>query len=139
VADQQQNGDSKALTDIELERLKMYHDSFKHMMTFCSGAILLASAVTGALFLPKPELPLMLAFSIGLLAFGALLAMLGLVQVSRYMDSAAKSSIEVPDVPPAHRPIPPSMTVEKVLWVSVGAGYGGVALFSTFATTNIIP
>jgi hypothetical protein len=36
VADQQQNDDLKSLTDIQLERLKMYQDSFKHMTTFCS-------------------------------------------------------------------------------------------------------
>jgi hypothetical protein len=126
VADQQQNDDSNLLTDIELERLKLYQDSFKHMTTFSSGGILLASAVTGALF-PKPDLPWVLAISIFLLAIGALFAMVSLVQVARNMDSATGDSTATT-----------ALSLRVLLWWSVGAAYFGLALFAMFASANIM-
>jgi hypothetical protein len=133
VADPQQNDDSNPLTDIELERLKMYQDSFKHMTTLCSGAILLASAVTGALF-PKPDLVGLLAFSILFLAVGALAAMLGLVIVARYIDEALDgSTITIPSL------TVPSYLLSWMLWTSVGVAYIGLAQFAWFAWTNFNP
>ena len=123
----QQNDDSKPLTNIELERLKMYQDSFKHMMTFSSGAILLVSAVTGALF-KQPAVAVLVAFSILLLALGALAAMLGLLFVSRRIDRAIKPSIGASLVP-----------LRFMLWVSVVPAYFGLALFSIFAGVNVTP
>ena len=125
MADQQQNDDLKSLTDIQLERLKMYQDSFKHMTTFRSGGILLASAATGALFLPKPEFPFMLAQSILLLALGALTAMWGLGMVPRHIDSAIDGSTE-----------PPS-GLRTWLWVTVVTAYLGLASFTAFALANL--
>ncbi len=122
------------MTEIELERLKMYQDSFKHMTTFCSGAILLASAVTGALFLePKPDYPQvlaprLLALSIILLAVGAAAAMLGLVKVPQYMVGAIDDS-------PG-----PTFTMNYVfLGISVVAAYLGILFFAIFAVENLTP
>jgi hypothetical protein len=127
VADQQQNGDSKPLTDIELERFKIYQDSFKHMTTFCSGAILLSAAVTGALF-PKPIIPGALAISIFLFSVGALFALLGLVFVPRYIDEAVGyRSTGFPDI------------LGGMLWFSVGGAYSGLVSFGIFAVENLIP
>jgi hypothetical protein len=123
VADQQQNDDSNSLTDIELERLKMYQDSFKHMMTFSSGAIVLASALTGALF-PKPDFVWLLLFSIAALASGALAAMVGLARVPGYID-ANRDGISAP----------PSW-LRSCLWSSVISTYFGLAFFSAFAGAN---
>src|SRR5215208_1668543 len=89
VADPQQNDGSNPLPDNELERLKMYQDSFKHMMTFCSGGILLSAAVTGALF-PKPAFVLLLELSLGGLAVGVLAAMWGLYSVLGGLASAVQ-------------------------------------------------
>jgi hypothetical protein len=131
VADPQQNDDSKQLTDIELERLKMYQDLFKHMMTFSSAVILLASAVTGALFLPKPgsevNLGPLLAFSIFHLAAGALFAMLGLTAVLRDIDSAIDGSTGHPSF------------LRRMLWASVITTLVGLLLFSYFAVLNLSP
>jgi hypothetical protein len=131
VADQQQTDDSNPPTDIELERLKMYQDLFKHMMTFCSAAILLASAVSGALFLPKPgsELNLgpLLAFSIFHLAAGALFAMLGLTGVLRDIDSAIDGRTGHPSY------------LRGMLWASVITSLVGLLLFSYFAVLNLSP
>lgn len=130
MADPQQNDDSKSLTDVELERLKLYQDSFKHMTTFCSGAILLVSAVTGALFLPKPDYVLTLQGSIFLLSFGALFAMWGLAFVPGLIDGST--------TPPSRwlwflRP----SSLRWLLWLSVGAAYNGFSLFSYFAAINL--
>jgi hypothetical protein len=112
--------------DIVLERLKVYQDSFKHMMTFCSGAILLFAAVTGALFLdPKPNAPLLLAFCVVLLTLGALFAMLGLVVVPRRIASGVSTG----DLGFMH----------SLLWASVLAAYSGLANFSLFAVVNLAP
>jgi hypothetical protein len=127
VADQQQNDDSNPLTDTELERLKMYQDTFKHMTTFCSGGILLASAVTGALFLPKPDFVPLLALSIFLLAVGALFAMLGLNSVTRHIDSAIDGSTESP------------LDLHHGLRLSVWLAYVGLLIFATFAMANLVP
>jgi hypothetical protein len=127
VGDEQRNDDSKPLTDIQLERLKMYQDSFKPMMTFSSGAIVLASAVTGALF-EEPDRGWLLASSISLLAVSALAAMLGLLFVSRRIDRAVDPSIGASFVPLRH-----------ALWVSVIPAYSGLALFSIFAGLNVTP
>ena len=141
MADQQQNDDSKALTDIELERLKMYQDSFKHMTTFSSGAILLASAVTGALFLPDPDSKLvigpMLAISIFLLAFGAAAAMLGLLNVSERMDLAIDDSSTEKDDSSTERAY--RAYLRRSFLVSVIAAYTGVLAFSIFAVVNLMP
>jgi uncharacterized membrane protein len=129
VADPQQNDDSNQLTDIKLERLKMYQDSFKHMTTFSSGAILLSAAVTGALF-PKPVLVGFLRLSIGLLALGAGAAMFGLLNVAIYMDSAIDIGGEEEHT---------SRILYTLLWLSVGVALVGVMLFAVFALANLGP
>lgn len=112
------------MADAELERLKVYQDSFKHMMTFSSAAIGVASAVTGALFLPKPDYPKVLAASILLLASGALFAMLGFVVVPRRIASGVSTG--------------ELNFIDTMLWASVTASYMGVALFSFFAGANLL-
>jgi hypothetical protein len=120
-----------SVTDIELERLKMYQDSFKHMTTFSSGAILLASVVTGALFLPEPDSKLlvgpMLAISIFLLALGVLAAMWGLGMVPRHIDRAIDGST-----------VPPH-SLRLFLWLSMVSAYFGLAAFAYFALLNLMP
>jgi hypothetical protein len=119
VADQQQNDGPNPRTDIWLERLKMYQDSFKHMTTFCSGAIVLSAAVTAALF-PKPDGLGWLGISIVLFALGAFLSMVGLLIVASYMDSDA-----------ARHPL------GRYLRNSVIAAYGGLAFFALFIFGNL--
>ena len=126
MADQQQNDDSNQLTDTEIERLKIYQDSFKHMMTFNSGGILLSAAATGALF-PKPEFPVLLAFSIFMLSTGALSAMLGLVYVPRHIDSAIGGNTR------------PTISLRSYLQWSMLTAYAGLSLFAIFAALNIWP
>jgi hypothetical protein len=113
------------ITDIQLERLKMYQDSVKHTMTFCSGAILLASAVTGALFLPKPDIVVLLAISILLFAIGAAFAMLALILVPR---SITLDTDVITDR---------LKYLNGMLWLCVGAAYLGISIFAIFAMINI--
>jgi hypothetical protein len=127
VADEQQNDDSKPLPDIELERLKMYQDTFKHISTFSSGAILLTSAVTGALFLPKLVNGMLLALSIVLLSVGTFGSLMGLALVPRRIDSAIDGSTR------------PPWRLTVLLWVSVLSALFGMVLFSYFAVYNLLP
>jgi hypothetical protein len=85
AADDPQNTASPPFTDRELEIAKMYQDTFKHMTTFCSGAILLSTAVVGALF-PHPAYVWLLIINVVLFVFGAASAMLGLYFTPRYLD-----------------------------------------------------
>jgi hypothetical protein len=136
VADQQQNDDSNLPTDIELERLKMYQDSFKHLMTFSSGAILLASAVTGALF-PKPDAVGMLVFSIVMFAIAALLAIAGFgLFVPLKMDSVVLPRVIYRR---AENPDESDDMLGKILWLSCTATSGGLIAFGVFAFTNLTP
>jgi uncharacterized membrane protein len=127
VADQQQNDDSNQLTDTEIERLKMYQDSFKHMMTFCSGGILLASAVTGTLF-PKPVFVTMLVISLGFLAAGAFAAMWGLWFLLGGLDTA------VQDGSTGH-----PGRLNNWFALSLLTAYFGLVLFVSFAAINLAP
>ena len=126
MADQQQNDDSNPLTDIELERLKMYQDTFKHMTTFCSGGILLSAAVTGALF-PKPDALWVLVISIGLLALATLAAMFGLYTLHRRLDSSILDGN-------TENPYNPQF---NWLRLSVFAAYVGLLSFAAFAVMNL--
>jgi archaellum biogenesis protein FlaJ (TadC family) len=114
--------------NIDLERLKIYQDSFKHMMTFCSGAILLFSAVTGVL-ISNPNRVWFLAASIVLLAMGALFSMFGLVRVPSYMHSSKDDSSVPTSVPTA--------LLDWYLSISALAAYVGLALFAAFAVGNL--
>ncbi len=75
------------LTEHELESTKMYHDSFKHLTTFSSGAILLSSSVVAAFF-KNPTTLGALYLSLVCFLISVALATLGLHATVFYLNRA---------------------------------------------------
>jgi hypothetical protein len=75
---------SAELSNRELEAAKMCQDTFKHMTTVSTGAILLSSTVVGAFF-PEPVNILFLWGSLVSFLLSAGIAMYGLYALNRNM------------------------------------------------------
>jgi hypothetical protein len=142
VADDPQYNDSRSVKGRELEVAKMYQDTFKHMTTFCSGAILLSAAVVSALF-PEPHYLWLLITNIVSFVFGAASAMLGLYFTPRYLD-LGRSTHAFTSLGRRFSRFFASMGLAGYLGIlswylrtSVVLAYFGVLVFALFATANI--
>jgi hypothetical protein len=71
---------------------KMYLDIDKHLMTFCSGGIVLGPTVTHALFSPEVAYGLLLASSLFCFAFALSLAIFGLYAIPREIEESERAS-----------------------------------------------
>ena len=114
----EQNRDSER----ELELAKMHLDAFKHLTTFCSGAILLTASVVAALF-KEPTGVWLLMLSIGFFVVGAAAALAGLWSTIRSLDPLAQT--------------PVSKVLRFYLMMSVGWAYLGVMFFALFTLGNL--
>ena len=106
----------------ELELAKMHLDTFKHLTTFCSGAILLTATVVAALF---PDPVRVWAFTLSMLFFvGAVtFALAGLWLTIRLLDASLQ--------------MPLSKYLRAFLTLSVVWAYFGVMFFALFAGVNL--
>jgi hypothetical protein len=145
---QHQNDEPKPLTDRELEIVKIYLDAFKHITTFCSGAIVVTATVVGVLF-PKPHYSFLLAFSIGLLLVGAAAGMFGLSSIIPYL-APSNQDESARRARPLFQPLEVWERLGKALlpalgspfaflWISVLSAYIGIACFAFFALFNLAP
>jgi hypothetical protein len=116
VAEQNRNSER------ELELAKMHLDTFKHLTTFCSGAILLTASVVAALF-PEPARLWLLSLSIIFFVTGLTFALIGLWFTIRSQD-------------PHMLPVT-STFLSLHLAASVLGAYLGVLAFAFFATGNL--
>jgi hypothetical protein len=121
VADK--NHDSKPQSERGLEVAKMHLDLFKHITTFCSGAILLTATVTTTLF--PAELARLWLLSLSFIFFiaGLTHALGGLWATIRSLDSFMQTSV--------------STHVTLNLALSLLASYLGVLSFAFFAAGNL--
>jgi len=107
------------LTNRQVEFAKMHHDTFKHIMTFSSGAIPVA-AVVASIF-PKLVDNWAVLGSVAFLGLGALLAMIGLMRTLHYLDDPSELV---------------AGWMRLFSTVSLISAYIGVALFAGFAMRN---
>ena len=106
--------------DHTLEIVKMYQDAFKHMMTFCSGALVVSAAVVSAFF-PKPHGVIVLSLSFFIFLAGAAAAMVGLLRAPEYLGEHS---------------VVARLRLRMWLTLSVAAAYLGLGLFGGFAVVN---
>jgi archaellum biogenesis protein FlaJ (TadC family) len=103
-----------------LELVKMYQDAFKHMMTFCSGALVVSAAVVSAFF-PKPQGVIVLSASFFAFLLGVAAAMVGLLRAPDYLESNSAVA---------------RLRLRLWLWLTVVAAYLALVLFGGFAVAN---
>jgi hypothetical protein len=105
-----------------LELAKLHLDTFKHITTFCSGAILLTATVVAALF-PDPIRVWALTLSLLFFVRGVTFALGDLVFTIFLLD--------------AHPQTPVSKVLSVLLTLSVVWAYLGVMSFGFFAGVNL--
>ena len=118
------------LTEHELETAKMYQDTFKHLTTFSSGAILLSSSVVAAFFV-KPDL-WALYLSLAFFLIAVALATLGLRITVRHLDEDFRAGASDADADRRHR------LMSNFCTGAVVAAYTGVVWFAVFAAYNFV-
>jgi ABC-type nickel/cobalt efflux system permease component RcnA len=126
VADSHQGAhNSQQAPDREIERAKMDQDIFKHLTTFCSGAILVAATATAALF-PDPQFVWLLIMSILCFATGVTASVMGLF-------TATYNPWVV------HRSKRWGRSRNMSLIAGLLSVYFGIVAFSSFAGLNLMP